>query len=465
MSEERSNRIEFNSSMTLADQLLLIARLSVPAILAQISSVVMEYIDASMVGHLGAEQSASIGLIASSTWLLGSLCIACSTGFTVQVAHAVGAGDNALARRICRQGMAIALGLGLIIMAFGAAISIFLPGWLGGEEMIRHDASMYFLVFSLGIPGMMLNYIGSGMLQCSGNMRLPSVLQIGMCVLDVILNMFCIFSSNSYTILGLKIFLPGLGLGVMGAALGTALAELITALLSLYFLLFKSPELKLQKDESLSFSGECLKRAYKLAWPVALENILSCGAQVVSTRIVSPLGYIAIAANSFSVTAEGLCYMPGYGIGHAATTIIGQATGAGEKDMVKRLGRICVATGMLVMAGMGVLMFVFAPEMIGLLTPNTEIRELAVLVLRIEAFAEPMYAASIVVGGVLRGQGDTLSASILNFVSMWIVRLPMAAVMAPRLGLKGVWIAMCVELCVRGLAFLIRLAVKNKSGK
>ena len=95
-----------------------------------------------------------------------------------------------------------------------------------------------------------------------------------------------------------------------------------------------------------------------------------------------------------------------------------------------------------VLALMGVVMFVFAPEMIGVLSPVEAIRELGTTVLRIEAFAEPFFAASIVAYSVCVGAGDTLKPALLNLFSIWCVRLTMAALLAPRYGLKGVWFAM-----------------------
>ena len=96
-------------SMTASQQIGLTVRLSIPAILAQISSIVMQYIDASMVGRLGANASGAIGLVSSTTWLFGGLCIAVTTGFTVQIAQAVGAGEDKSARNIMKQGLIIAL--------------------------------------------------------------------------------------------------------------------------------------------------------------------------------------------------------------------------------------------------------------------------------------------------------------------------------------------------------------------
>ena len=111
----------------------------------------------------------------------------------------------------------------------------------------------------------------------------------------------------------------------------------------------------------------------------------------------------------------------------------------------------------MVMTGMALLMFFLAPLIFSLLTPDAAVQQLGVRVLRIEVFAEPLYAVSIAAAGAMRGAGDTLIPSILNLISMWGVRISAAAFLAPRLGLAGVWLAMCLELCVRGVLFLARL--------
>ena len=176
-----------------------------------------------------------------------------------------------------------------------------------------------------------------------------------------------------------------------------------------------------------------------------------------STIIVAPLGNVAIAAHSFAITAESLCYMPGYGIGDAAATLIGQTFGAGRSALCRSFAHLTVGLGMSVMAAMGAIMYVFAPEMIALLSPVADIQALGASVLRIEAFAEPFFAASIVTYSICVGAGDTLRPAIMNLASMWCVRLTLAAYLARDYGLRGVWIAMAIELTFRGLLFLYRL--------
>lgn len=444
-------------SMTTSQQIGLTVRLSIPAILAQISSIVMQYIDASMVGRLGANASGAIGLVSSTTWLFGGLCIAVTTGFTVQIAQAVGAGEDKSARNIMKQGLIIALCISVILALIAALISTPLPSWLGGEAAIQKMASQYFLVYMLGLPALQMNSIAGGMHQSSGNMRLPGILNVMCCVMDVFFNMLFIFQTRSVQINSITFTMPGLGLGVAGAALGTITAEAVTCAIMVTALLWKNRTLHLRKGERLRFHRDTLAKAVKIGAPVGLEQMVMCSAYVMSTKIVSPLGTIAIAANSFAVTAESFCYMPGYGVQAASTTLVGQCVGAGQKQLSRRMAWITMGLGVSVMTLGGVLMYIAAPAMIGVLTPNEEIRNLGAAVLRIEAFAEPFYAASIVASGALRGAGDTLVPSCMNFASMWCVRIPLAAILAPRVGLYGVWIAMCVELCFRGILFTTRL--------
>ncbi len=448
--------------LSLREQILCIVQLSIPAIAAQISTVVMEYIDASMVGHLGENASASIGLVSSTTWLLGGITCSLATGFTVQVAHRVGAGEDDQARSIVRHGLATVFGFSLFVALIAALVSGFLPGWLGGAEVIRTEAANYFRIFSLALPFMVLSYAAGGMIQCSGNMQIPSMINILMCVLDVLFNAIFIFPTRIVSLGGLALTVPGLGLGVKGAALGTAAAETAGACLMLYSLLVRSEKLHLRKEHVKSSYKAMLRKAVRISLPIAAENMISGGAQIASTRIVAPLGTASIAANSFSVTAEGLCYMPGYGIGSAATALIGQSIGAKRKDMTGRLSWLTVGLGMLVMTATGVLLYIFAPQMLGILTPVEEIRSLGVTVLRIEAFAEPFFAAAIVTAGVFRGAGKTLISTILNMSTMWLVRIPLAYILSSRIGLRGVWIAMAVQLTVCGSLFLVMLYLHTR---
>ena len=439
------SKIREGAELTRGEQLRLAASLSVPAMLAQLSTIVMEYIDASMVGSLGAQASAAIGIVSTTTWLFGGLVHSVGAGFYVQVAHQIGANRFAEARNILRQSLLFALLFSVLAALTGICISPFLPHWLGGAPEICSDASAYFAIFAGMLPLMMLMALSGGMLRCSGNIKIPSLLNVLACALDVVFNYIFIFH---------------FGMGVKGAAIGSALAYGVAASAMVWYLLVHSRELNLLQDKgSFRPQGRTINKWFRIAWPMGLEHLVMCGAQIASTIIIAPLGTIAIAANAFGIIVESLCYMPGHGVADAATTLVGQSLGANRQPLARSFAHITVGMGICVMTVMGLIMYVSAPYVMSFMTPDVSVQELTTQILRIEAFAEPGYAAGLVTYGVFVGAGDTLIPCAMNLGSMWAVRITLALICTKvlGLGLVGVWTAMAVELCFRGVIFLWRL--------
>lgn len=446
-----------NQTPSLFNMIKIVLRLSIPAILAQLTTVVMQYIDSAMVGSLGAGASASIGLVSTSTWLLNGLCSSLATGFSVQIAQLIGSSRDDDARSVFKQSILIALCFGLFIGGVALALSPFLPIWLGGDPSIIKDSSSYFMVYAISLPASQLRMICSSSLQCSGDMKTPSILNMNMCLLDVIFNFFLIYPTRTISLFGLQLNMIGANLGVTGAALGTLIADYVTAILMFLLAGFRSKNLKFKLGGSWRFNKTTLKTALRISLPAAFEHTVMCSAYICSTLIVSPLGTVAVAANSLAVTAESFCYMPGYGIGSASTTLVGQTIGAKRKDLAKKFSTTAVILGVSIMSIIACIMFFVSPYIFQLLSNSQEVQILGSQILKIEAFAEPLYAASIVCMGALRGAGDTFIPGLMNLLSMWGVRITLSFILVPSLGLHGVWIAMAVELCFRGIIFLIRL--------
>lgn len=437
--------------MSIGERVQLALQLAFPAIMAQLSTIVMQYIDASMVGMLGAQSSAAIGLVSTTTWLMGGICSSLGSGFAVMVAHRIGARDNTGARHILRQAITFTGLLSLTVAVIGILIAPFLPVWLGGSNEIYHDAYIYFLIFACTIPLWEMTYLLASMLRSAGNMKVPSIVNVAGCILDVVFNYILIFVFD---------------LGVLGAAIGTSLSILLGAAFLAYYVYFRSDELSLRKETgSYRMQMPTVKEALHIGIPIAVAHIAMCSAHIVSTIIVAPLGTAAIAANAFGITIEGLCYMPGYGIGDAATTLVGQSIGAKRPQLQRSFSYLTLLLGMAFMTFMGVMMYIGIPYLIPLMTPDIEVQAMTIAALRIEAFAEPLYAASIVAYSVFVGAGDTKIPCLMNLASIWLVRLPLAMYLVGIYGLIGFWIAMATELCFRGVIFLIRLFIKNKTIK
>ena len=453
-------RLRSGEPLGRGEQFRLTFLLAWPSILAQLAMCLMSYIDAAMVGRLGSAQAAAIGLVSSTTWIFGSFCYSNSSGFSVQVAHRCGAKDFAGARRIFRHGIFVAVGLSLLLAALAVSIHGALPRWLGGTPEILADASVYFLIYALFLPVMQLAIFCEASLIASGNAKVSGITSIAMCVLDVAFNYLFIFV---------------LGLGVKGAALGTGLATLCAGGFLLWYATCRCPELRqagswvrparrilggirTQKAGALDAEQkDIFKRAFGISWPLWLQNLVTRGAYIAATVLVAPLGTVAIAANSFGIIAEGFCYLPGYGMQDAATTLVGQSLGAKRPDMARRFAWLTIGSGAAMMTFLAVLMWAFAPQIMGLLSPDAEVITLGAKCLRIQAWAELLFGVSIVAYGCCVGAGDTLVPSAINLLSMWVIRLGIALLLIPRFGLEGYWIAMATELCVKGLVFAVRI--------
>ena len=456
--EQLAARMRQGEDVPLSDTARVALSLSVPSILQQMVVTIMEYIDAAMVGHIGAEATAAIGIVSSSTWLLHGIVVGLYTAFSIQVAQYLGAGRQKDARGVLRQAMLFNLVLGGGAALLGIGLSRFLPGWLGADPALWADASAYFAIWSAALPLNMAMGMFAAMLRSTGDALTPGLISILACVLDVGFNFFLISPTRTLELGGQTVVIWGAGLGVPGAALGTALASAIGGVLTLAFLLLRDGPLCIRRPGSWRITRACLSNLWQVGVPLAAERAALSSAQVVLVRIVSALGTVSIAANSLAVSAEGLCYMAGYGIQDAAISLVGQAVGAHRRDMAQRFAWLCTGMGMGIMALSGAGMWLLAPSLMSIFTADTAVIALGAQMLRIEAFAEPMFGASIVASGAMQGAGDSTACFVLNLISMWGVRLVLAFFLAPRLGLAGVWGAMCFELCLRGALFLLRLA-------
>ena len=433
----------------------LVLRLGIPAIIAQLASVAMQYIDAAMVGSLGASASAAVGVVTSSTWIVSGLAYAVATGFSVQTAHATGADDAVRAKKVFREGLIICFVISCLLSFIGIGLSPHLPSLMGAEPKIWHDASMYFFIYSCAIPAMLLRVFSGNVLQCAGNTKIPSLLNSLLCLFDVLFNCFLIFPARKIAIGNFLIYIPGANLGVAGAALGTAFSEIIISI-AMFMTAFRMPNLHF--DFSFSkFSKDILKTASKISGPMALESVVMNGAYIVITSIVAPLGAVSLAADVFGFITEQICYLPALGMSIAATTLMGQALGAKRKDLARKFAWSAVKCGVVIVTMTAVALYFFAPVVFDLLTPDIAVRELGVKILRIVLLSEPLFAASTVIVGALRGAKDTFIPSMFTVVGEWFVLIPCALFFVKTYGLAGVWFGISANFCIRGIFFLLRL--------
>ncbi|MBR5740090.1 MAG: MATE family efflux transporter, partial [Firmicutes bacterium] len=241
---ERSNpteEIRTNREIPLIRKIRIALQLSLPIILAQLTVIAMQYIDAAMVGQLGAQASASVGLVSSSIWLTTDLALAPVFGYSVLISHRAGANDAVDSRNVFRQGIKVSLITAGIFAVIGSALAFPLPAILGANQEIRHDASIYFLIVCLCLPMTNLGFYAMKSLQAVGDTKTPGLWSIARCFFNVVFNAFLIY--GDFMVAGLH--LKGAGLGVAGAALGTVLANTLVGFILLLIGAVREPFLRI----------------------------------------------------------------------------------------------------------------------------------------------------------------------------------------------------------------------------
>ncbi len=428
--------------------------LAFPAIIEQILNTMVSYVDTGMVGVLGANATAAVGINAPVMWLLAGCMQGVGVGYSVLVAHAIGGQDLARARKVIIQSLLAVAVCGLAFFALFLGLAGFIPQWLGAEPEVMAGAVAYLRIYALALPFGAILYILSAIIRCMGNTKLPLILNTAANLLNVVLNYFLIYPTRDVG--GVTVW--GAGLGVAGAAAATSISIAVAGLALLATFFLRRDGFRLSLKEDWRPDGPIIRRAAKLGLPYIAERCAINLGQIATTYIIGTIGTVAMAANHIAVTAEGLCYLPAYGISYAATTLVGQSVGAGDLEGAKKYGSLSGKLGFGLCALTGAALFVFAPQLASLFNDDPLVIAEAAKVLRVVAPAEPMFAAFIVMAGALRGAGDTKFPMILCLVSMWGVRILLSPILVFvfQVGLVGVWAAMAADLVVRGTGCVLR---------
>ena len=432
-----------------------ILKLSWPTILEQVAFTALQFADTAMVGVLGAACTAAVGISTPITWLVNGIIAASGVGFSVQVAQNIGAGEYPRAQRVVQHAFSTAALLGGATALCCFLLSPALPHLMGAQPEVAPLAQQYLAVLSLSIFFNSFEVAVSSVLRCMGNTRTPMIANVVSIFLNLVVNFLLIFPARTVTLGGRSYFIWGAGMGVAGAAWGTTVSVAVAALLVFLALTSHQNPLRLELDRGLLRPDRTiLSQAVRLGVPVALERVVTSLGQVLFMRIVATLGTVAVAAHHLAVQAESLSYMPAFGFSVAATTLVGQAVGARLPEDAKKFGHTAARVGLLCMTVTGLVLFLFSNQLISLFSRDPEVIALGGLILKIEAFAQPMQAWSIIYAGALRGAGDSRWPFYISLAGVWGIRLGLSVLFTFGFhwGLAGAWLTMVVDLCFRGVA-------------
>lgn len=439
-----------------------------PAMIEQILGTLVSFVDTAMVGAQGAAASAAVSINSACIWMINGFLTGMGVGYSVQVANAVGAEDKAKSRAIQRQALLAVAAVGMSTLLVLEGLSGFLPRWLGAKPEVLPGAVAYLRFFALGMPFSAMVAIFSAILRCTGDTRTPLVLNTLANVVNMVLNFLFIYPSREISFhipllmeRGDALCIPvfGLGMGVAGAALASALSLACAGLLMLRRVLcHRECPIRCGPDESFRPDPGIIRQALFLGLPYTLERVTVNLGQIFMTWLVSGVGTVALAANQIATAAEGICYLPAYGISFAATALVGQAVGAKNREDARSYGTLAARLSFVLCLLTSVGLFWGARFLSGLFSPDPAVIAETARMLRIVVFCEPFFALSIVCSGALRGAHDVRFPMAAALGCMWGIRAVLAPVFVFLLqwGLAGVWIAMAVDLTARGILCTLR---------
>ena len=432
-----------------------------PTMLEQLLQTAVQYIDTAMVGSLGTNATAAVGATTTVGWLVGSTISALSIGFLAYISQADGAGDREKVRRASSQAALAVLVVGILFTGICLGCSPMVPVWMQVEPEIRDLAAQYFFILYAPMLFRTASIIFGTMLRAVGDTKTPMLVGLGVNVTNIILNFLLIYPTRTVTVWGYSFTMVGAGWGVVGAAAASAAAFAVGGI-CITAAVWHHPRITF-RGQSLRPDRSVLEPCLRVALPNALQRFGTSLGYVAFASMINDLGAVATAAHTIANTVESAFYIPGYGMQTAAATLAGNALGARDETKMRNLGRMIILIEVCLMILTGGLLFLFAPQMMGLFSEDILVIGLGAAVLRMVAVSEPFYGVSIIIEGMLQGMGKTMMPFICNIIGMWGIRIVGTWICTTRLGmgLVAAWACMIAH----NLLLFVMFTLYYRSGK
>jgi putative MATE family efflux protein len=412
----------------------------------QLLSMMVGIVDTYLVGHLGAASLAAVGLANQWVFMATMLFGAIATGATALIARFVGAREKSQANEVLRQSMLLGAIIGIIATILGFTLAEPAVRLLGAEEQVVALSASYLRVVSSIFFFSTLMFIGNASLRGAGDTRTPLFVMLAVNIVNI---------AVAWTAINGPFGLPKMG--VVGSAMGAATGRTIGGILVIALLLKGRAGIRLELAGLRPDTG-LIRRILRVGLPTGMEQLFFRSGHMVFARILAELGTVSYAANQVAMNGWSLSFMPGFGFALAATTLVGQSLGAGDPEGAQQRGYTAYRLAATLMGAVGLLFLFFPAQIVGFFTNDPEIIEIGTMPLRMVGLIQPLLAATMVFPGGLRGAGDTRFPMIVTGSSIWLVRLPLAYLLAIVLdwGLTGAWAALALDLSLRGVLNFLR---------
>jgi len=429
------------------ENIISIMALAIPAMIENILQVLLGTIDTYFIGKIGIEAIAGVGITNLIMNIYIAFFLALGVGTTAIVSRNIGANDIDNANKVVRQSIIMAIGIGTIFGVINLIFSKDILLILGAEERIIEYALPYFL--SVAVPSVFLCLMMtlSSSLRGAGDTKTPMKVAFIINIINVILDYILIFGIFNFN-----------GFGILGAGMATTISRIVGVVLLLWEINRDKTKIHINIFEKWYIEKSILKSITKIGFPAAIEKLIMRFGQLVYGGIIIKIGTEAYAAHNIAGTIESFSYLPGMGFGVAAATLVGQNLGAKKPDEAEKTGLISyfLATGFMVVVGM--IFYIFAPFLAGIFSEDLEVIDLTAKALRIIALVQPFLSITLVITSALQGAGDTKFPMYSTFIGIWGIRVLGVYIIGLQLnlGLVGVWLAVAIDIVIRGIILIIR---------
>ncbi len=411
-------------------------QLAWPVILSQVMASFVSLVDIAMVGRLSRDAVAAVGYVAQYLWLTQSVLFALGIACVALMSRAIGAGDPARARHAQAASLAVAVALALTVTATALLLPRTLLGLLGADPRVV-DLGEPYLRLTLGTtPLLAVAIVIEFALRADRDTVTPMRIGAVATVVKTALNAVLIFGLLGF---------PRLEL--VGAGIATVISQIIA------LALFVAASRRADRDSpralgarDFASSARLLPEVVRIAAPAVAERVVMNGAMMAYFVLIGRYGTAPIAAYTIGIRVLSFSWIPGIGFSTAASTLVGQALGAGDPAAAVRAGWRAVRLALGVSVLLGVAFALGRVPVARLFTDDAGVvTELGPFML-VLALTQPFMGLHFTLGGALRGAGDTMTPLVGATVGNWIFRVPLAALFALVLQAPVVWLWIALVL-------------------
>ncbi|NCC88037.1 MAG: MATE family efflux transporter [Clostridia bacterium] len=381
---------------------------SIPLLIGNLFQQLYNTVDSIVVGNfIGDNALAAVNSSGAIVNLLVSFFMGLSLGAGVVISNYFGARNEVEVHKAIHTSMALTIAAAIMATILGVTLTPIILQLVNVDPEVMENSILYLRLYFLGISGLIIYNMGSGMLRAVGDSKSPLYFLIVSSITNIILDI---------------VFVTVFHMGIAGVAIATIIAQFASAVLTIYKLM-KTEQMYKLSLRKIRFYKETFIKMVKIGLPSALQNAVVSLSNVVVQANINSFNKIAMAGAGSYMKVDGFAIMPVMSFSMALTTFVGQNIGAQKYDRVKKGARAGIIMSCLTSGFISALLVLFAPQVMSIFSSNADVIEIGKLMMYCVVPGYLLLAVSHCLAGVLRGAGLTKIPMIVMIFCWCICRV------------------------------------------